>query len=117
VSDLLDPRGCLTPAGVRAVLAAPPGQAPTDLAAHIAACHRCQQRLLFGDAAPRKVAAEYRPRLGFALAIVLGGLLVALLGLLCVRYLITPRAGHSAPSRSVTAWRNTSGRGNRLSTR
>jgi hypothetical protein len=46
VSALLDARGCLTEAGFAALDAAPPGGAPADAAAHLAACGRCQRRFL-----------------------------------------------------------------------
>lgn len=39
-----DARGCLTEAGLRALAQAPAGQAPPELAAHVAACTRCQRR-------------------------------------------------------------------------
>ena len=46
MSALLDARGCLTDAGLTALAAAPPGQGPREAAAHLAACARCQRRLL-----------------------------------------------------------------------
>ena len=46
VSELLDAHGCLSPAGLDALRKAAPGQAPHDAAAHVAACTRCQKRLL-----------------------------------------------------------------------
>jgi hypothetical protein len=46
--DLVDGRGCLTEAGLAAVLAAAPGAAPQGLAAHVRECQRCQYRLLSG---------------------------------------------------------------------
>jgi hypothetical protein len=46
MSALVDPRGCLTPAGMAAVQRAPLGQAPAELAQHLATCARCQARLL-----------------------------------------------------------------------
>jgi hypothetical protein len=60
VSTLLDPRGCLTPAGLAAVRESPPGQAPADLARHLATCARCQSRLLGADLAVER-AARGRP--------------------------------------------------------
>lgn len=39
-----DAGGCLTAAGLAALSAAPPGNAPEDLARHIAACRSCQRR-------------------------------------------------------------------------
>jgi hypothetical protein len=46
VSELVDARGCLTPAGMAALRRAPVGQAPVELARHLASCARCQARLL-----------------------------------------------------------------------
>lgn len=46
MTAVFDPRGCLTPAGMAALQEAPPGQAPAELARHLAACARCQARLL-----------------------------------------------------------------------
>jgi hypothetical protein len=48
VAALLDARGCLTEAGHAALASARPGQAPPELAAHLASCSRCQLRLLAG---------------------------------------------------------------------
>ena len=49
-SSHFDSTGCLSPAGVAAFRAAPPGGAPEDIAAHVARCARCQDRLLEADA-------------------------------------------------------------------
>jgi hypothetical protein len=46
MSGLLDARGCLTDQGVAALAKAQVGKAPTELAAHLAGCARCQDRLL-----------------------------------------------------------------------
>ena len=46
---LRDARGCLTPAGLVAFREAPPGRAPAELAAHVASCARCQDRVLAAD--------------------------------------------------------------------
>jgi len=46
---LQDARGCLTPAGVAVLREAAPGRAPAGLAAHVAGCARCQDRLLAAD--------------------------------------------------------------------
>ena len=43
---LFDAQGCLTPQGFAQISAAPPGQVPAELAAHLAGCMRCQRRLL-----------------------------------------------------------------------
>ena len=49
---LVDIRGCLTEAGFRALERAAVGKAPAELAAHLAACPRCQDRMLSGRRAP-----------------------------------------------------------------
>ncbi len=54
----LDSRGCLTDEGLDSVARAPVGQAPAELAAHLASCARCQERMLFRGTprGPRKTA-------------------------------------------------------------
>lgn len=49
MAPLQDPRGCLTAAGLEALRAAPPGGAPPELVRHVAACQRCQDRILAAD--------------------------------------------------------------------
>jgi hypothetical protein len=60
--DLVDARGCLTPAGMAALQRAPLGQAPAEVAQHLAACGRCQARLLAASAGrldrPREPLAD-----------------------------------------------------------
>jgi hypothetical protein len=78
-AGLRDARGCLTPAGLRALKQAAPGGAPPELAAHLAGCERCQERLLAADSggAARRPPREPPPLwrafvifvVGFALAI------------------------------------------------
>jgi hypothetical protein len=77
--SLLDARGCLTDEGLSAVAGAAPGRAPAEAAAHLSACARCQERLLFRERAPRqdgpaRAASPYRN-----LALVSGVLLLTLL--------------------------------------
>jgi hypothetical protein len=87
LTGLVDARGCLTEAGFRALASAPPGEAPGELAAHLAGCARCQDRVLQaaaggeGAGRPRKAASSERRR-WLALALVMGALLVAIVGLL-----------------------------------
>ncbi len=45
---LLEASGCLSPAGVAAVGASAPGRIPPEVAAHLASCARCQERVLTG---------------------------------------------------------------------
>ena len=56
--SLLDRSGCLSPAGIAAVGSAAPGRIPPEVAAHLASCARCQERVLTGGVprAPRKAA-------------------------------------------------------------
>jgi hypothetical protein len=43
--------GCPTALELSQLQSSVPGQAPEELARHVAACERCQQRVLFGDSA------------------------------------------------------------------
>jgi hypothetical protein len=59
---LLDSRGCLTEQGLAALAQAPAGQAPPEVAAHLASCARCQDRFLGAErAAGERSAREPRP--------------------------------------------------------
>jgi len=83
-STLLDERGCLTADGLRAVREAPPGQVPPDVAQHLAACARCQSRVL-AEGLPARTRSTPRPspaQLGRNIAIVLGVILLSMLALL-----------------------------------
>lgn len=55
-----DARGCLTDLGLATVRAAPPGGVSAELAEHLAACRRCQYRLLSGGRNPP--GARGRPK-------------------------------------------------------
>lgn len=84
MSDWQDANGCLTEAGLAALAGAGPGQAPPELAQHIAGCARCQDRWL-KSAVPAsdrrgKSDSTARRRWGM-LAIVFGMLMFALLAL------------------------------------
>jgi len=57
---LFDADGCLSPRGFAQISAAPPGQAPAELAAHLAGCGRCQRRLLVA-ALPSASSSPRRP--------------------------------------------------------
>lgn len=86
-TGLVDARGCLTDAGFSALAAARPGEAPAELAAHLAGCARCQDRVLQTAAGVeaagrrRKPVGSARRRWG-ALGLVMGVLLLAIVGLL-----------------------------------
>lgn len=78
---LVDARGCLTPAGFAALSRAPVGRVPGDLAAHLAGCPRCQERMLSGGGAVRSAPASSagrQPRLWLGLALAFVALLLAL---------------------------------------
>ena len=80
---LLDSQGHLTPAGLAAIAAAPVGKGPADLAAHLASCPRCQERLLagaMGEAPGRRERREPPP--AWRIWAVLGAALVLLLSIL-----------------------------------
>jgi hypothetical protein len=78
---LVDGRGCLTAAGFAVLSRAPVGRAPADLAAHLAGCARCQERMLAGGAparpAPRSPGRR-APRLWLGVGFALLALLLAL---------------------------------------
>jgi uncharacterized paraquat-inducible protein A len=85
---LFDGQGCLTAAGLAAFQRAAPGRAPAEVAAHVAGCHRCQQRLLSSLREPGRSASasssrrtSSRSRLAWMVALLIGGLIVLLAGL------------------------------------
>lgn len=59
--DLLDGRGHVSAAGLQALQAAPPGQAPVELAQHLSGCATCQQRLLVASAPGPRRAPGRKP--------------------------------------------------------
>jgi hypothetical protein len=80
-----DARGCLTPAGLARLAAAPPGRAPEALASHLATCGRCQDRMLarLRPAGERRVAR--RPPLWRALVVVVALIVLVLVALTLAR--------------------------------
>jgi hypothetical protein len=62
---------CLTDDQIASLRDAPPGQAPGELAQHLAGCERCQSRALFGAVRRPGVTREppRLPSLGRALAL------------------------------------------------
>jgi hypothetical protein len=88
-----DGRGCLTASGLQAVRGAVPGQAPAELAAHLAGCVRCQEKLLALDA-PRRGASRRRatspelPSLGRGLVMALLMVAAIVAALLTLRQLV-----------------------------
>lgn len=89
-TTLFDARGCLTVEGLAALGAAPPGRGPAEAAAHLAACARCQRRLLAASgetgisAVPRKVD---RPPMWRTFAVLAAGLLAVASALFGIRWL------------------------------
>jgi hypothetical protein len=87
MTRLQDTRGCLTPDGFAAVAAAPVGAVPPELAVHLAACTRCQQRLLAGGVDPSPRPHKRAPSPG-RMFLGVGLLLLVILGfLLSLRWL------------------------------
>ena len=83
---LKDFKGCLSDAGLSAFRAAAPGKAPADLAAHVAGCARCQERLLASDQGtlgPGK--RKTPPPLWRVLVIFFVGLTLAIVGFLALQ--------------------------------
>jgi hypothetical protein len=89
MSGLLDARGCLTDQGLAALAQAPVGQAPPEVATHLAGCPRCQDRLLSvertaGGGRAKAARQPYRNLLLFGvmllLTIVILGITLAVLG-------------------------------------
>ena len=81
-SEVLDEEGHLTPAGLEALLEAPSGQAPAELAAHVSSCSGCQDRLLLaalpgGEARPRR-----QPPPAWRIWVVLAAMILGLLSIL-----------------------------------
>jgi hypothetical protein len=71
-----DVRGCLTPAGIAAIQRAPAGRVPAELASHVGACVRCQERLLATEslrapgAPPAQRPQPWRTLLAVALLVI-----------------------------------------------
>ena len=79
----LDSRGHLTAAGLAALASAPLGRAPDDLAAHVASCALCQDRVLAGSIEAgvlRRVRRAAPP--AWRIWAVLGAILLALVSIL-----------------------------------
>jgi hypothetical protein len=81
--SLLDARGHLTEAGLSALAAAPPGRGPKELAAHLASCPRCQERMLAGTGVDLPARRERRePPPPWRIWAVLGAAVLLLLSIL-----------------------------------
>lgn len=85
---LTDARGCLTDAGLAALETAPIGGAPASLTSHLAACARCQERLLLrGVGSSSRRRPRTRPP-AWRIVLVLGlALLLAVVALIAARSL------------------------------
>ena len=82
---LFDQRGCLTPAGFAALARAPIGRGPAELAAHLASCARCQERMLAIGAGPRPAPSSVprrKPRLWLYVVLAAAALILALAALM-----------------------------------
>lgn len=87
-----DQAGCLTPSGLQAIAAAPAGQAPAELATHLAGCARCQERVLAADRPPGERRTGAKPPPPWRLALVFGAALLLILSILwTVHWLTTPQ--------------------------
>jgi hypothetical protein len=86
-----DAQGCLTPQGFAEISAAPPGRAPAELAAHLAACPRCQRRLLAEALPPAGVPGRRyeRPPVWRTVLVVVVCLLLVLMAMTLTRVLNT----------------------------
>jgi hypothetical protein len=88
---LRDMKGCLTPAGLQAFRAAPPGRAPVELAQHVAGCARCQDRVLAADEGTLGPGQRKSPPpLWRVFALFFAGLVLALVLFLWMRKLLSP---------------------------
>ena len=91
---VFDAQGCLTEAGFARIGASPPGRAPTELAAHLAQCARCQRRLLASAASPsgRPAPRRQRPPVWRTAVAVLASLLLVMMAIVMLRFLtVAPR--------------------------
>jgi len=91
-AGLFDAQGCLTGEGFARIGASPPGRAPAELAAHLAACPRCQRRLLASAASPSGVPAprRQRPPIWRTVVAVFASLLLVVMALMMLRVLSAP---------------------------
>ena len=79
---LTDAQGHLTPAGLAALASVTPGKAPAELAAHLASCPRCQDRMLAGALGSLARDKRRAPPPPWRIWVVLGAILLALLSVL-----------------------------------
>ena len=91
--DHLDGKGHVSAAGLHALQAAPPGQAPVELAQHLAGCAACQQRLLVASApgprrAPGRKPMPLAPSPGRTILLLVLTALFVMLALWSLRWLV-----------------------------
>jgi hypothetical protein len=89
-TSLLDSQGCVNEAGFRALEESPPGRGPAEVAAHVAGCPRCQQRLLAGASGRLGMRPPLRkaPPLSRSFLLVGATLAAILLALWSLRWLL-----------------------------
>ena len=90
---LFDAQGCLTAGAFARIAAAPPGAAPSELAAHLASCGRCQRRLLATAMGPLASPAprRERPPLWRTVVAVIACLLLVMIAMIMMQYLTARR--------------------------
>jgi hypothetical protein len=79
---LFDAKGCLTDPGVAMLASAPVGEAPPELAAHVASCGRCQERLLASGEGRAERRERKEPPPAWRVWVVMGGAVLLLLSIL-----------------------------------
>jgi hypothetical protein len=87
---LFDARGCLSPQGFAQVSAAPPGQVPAELAAHLAGCLRCQRHLLAAAMPSSGATRREPPPLWRTGVVVVACLLLVLVAMILTQMLGVP---------------------------
>jgi hypothetical protein len=93
--SLLDANGHLSVAGLAALQAAPAGQAPAEVARHLAGCAACQERLLVASAPgprpkPGRRPMGLAPSPGRTALLLLMTLVVILMALWSLQRLVQP---------------------------
>ena len=92
---LLDANGHVSAAGLVALQAAPPGQAPAELATHLAGCGTCQQRLLVASSpgprrAPGRKPMPLAPSPGRTVLLLVLTVVFVMIALWSLRWLAAP---------------------------
>jgi len=81
-ASLFDAKGCLTDSGVATLARAPVGNTPPDLAAHVASCGRCQERLLLSGEGARERRERKEAPPAWRVWVVMGAAVLLLLSIL-----------------------------------